>query len=420
MPTLLHFKAHLEKYGQSHAFLYSFLPIIFFWAVFDTFVSFIVPNALVSAGFSLLAVGLIIGSSSVWGAGFDVLFSKILKNAGYKLLFGYLLGLSFAVLGLLWLGGSSLLTFLAIMLLWGVYYDFFGFGTFDLVGKHIEKAASVSSFGMIGSTKALATLIAPLIIGLVMVDALNTQTLVLMLVFLVLASSAYLFHLGYYRGSPHTHPTTALTPTTASRRHSLSLLGELKLWLKIERKIYPVLILVLFLNIIDAFFWTLGPIIAEHIMGASRLGGLFISAYVLPPLLAGMHSGYFTKKFGKKRTAFTATLISCLGLTSLFYFQQPAILIGSIFVSSLFNAIAWPAIRGAIADYIFESPKLDTELEGIQDFSANSGYVIGPILAGGLAMATSHLTAFAVLGVLGVVLCAVLLVITPKHITVRV
>jgi len=52
----------------------------------------------------------------------------------------------------------------------------------------------------------------------------------------------------------------------------------------------------------------------------------------------------------------------------------------------------------------------------LEDFSANLGYIFGPILAGVLADLFGIQSAFGVLGLVGAALAVTLLIFGPKHI----
>jgi len=89
-----------------------------------------------------------------------------------------------------------------------------------------------------------------------------------------------------------------------------------------------------------------------------------------------------------------------------------------VFLSSLINSFTWPAIRGAYVDYISESRKYENEIVGLNDFSTNIGYVIGPIMAGILSDRIGIGGSFAAVGIFNIGLVIFLLAITPRHIRV--
>ena len=106
-------------------------------------------------------------------------------------------------------------------------------------------------------------------------------------------------------------------------------------------------------------------------------------------------------------------------MSSFFFVTNSLFSIAVIFVASFFISMSLPAINAAYADYISEAPYVEGEIEGLEDFAFNIGYVAGPILAGVLADLVSIKGAFSTLGLFGTGLAAVLLIVTPKSITIR-
>src|SRR3989344_5862170 len=241
MASLTHIVTHVARYGKSHSNLYYFLPVIFFWGMFDTIVSYISPIVLNSKGYSIFAIGCFFGTSSIWGA--------------------------------------------------GLYYDLYSFGIFEFVGHTIEKGANVSSFGLISIIRSLSMTITPIILGFILIDKFNFQTMWLMYICIIIAGLVLVAHSMHYR------PKVAGESELRTPKRRISLLEELNLWFKVEKSIYPVLILITFLNIIDAFFWTLGPLISANLKPIHPLGGLFLTAYIIPSLFIGPLAATISKRF---------------------------------------------------------------------------------------------------------------------------
>ncbi len=182
---------------------------------------------------------------------------------------------------------------------------------------------------------------------------------------------------------------------------------------------------------IDAFFvdihtqknvkisGTIGPLFTESYKNYSNFGGLFLSAYLLPSILTGWFVGRITKKFGQKRTAYIAFIMSAVLMGLIGFMKSPIVLLATVFLSSMINSIAWPAIKGAYADYICEAQAVETEIEGLGDFALNIGYVLGPILAGLLAGLFGNSYSFSILGGFSVLVTVILLIATPKKISVK-
>lgn len=90
-----------------------------------------------------------------------------------------------------------------------------------------------------------------------------------------------------------------------------------------------------------------------------------------------------------------------------------------VFGASFFISMAWPAIQGAYADYISETPSHEKEIAGLQDFFTNIGYVLGPMSAGFIADNLGGQGAFSFLGVIGMGVAAILFLVTPRKINVN-
>jgi len=187
---------------------------------------------------------------------------------------------------------------------------------------------------------------------------------------------------------------------------------------KVGHLFFPILVLTVFLNLFDSFFWTVGPLLAESFSSSRQFAGFFMTAYSLPTLLIGWFVGSVTLRFGKKRTAFFSFLLGSLALSTLVLANNFWLLLVIVFVASSLSAMAWPAINGVYTDYISEAHKLEKEIEGLSDMAANLGYIIGPVLAGFLADRVGNAGTFSVLGLVGVIIALVLIKFTPKQITI--
>ena len=196
----------------------------------------------------------------------------------------------------------------------------------------------------------------------------------------------------------------------------MTFIQELGVWKRLGNLLVPVLTTLLFLNIAESFFWTIGPLLSEQLRAIHPFGGLFLSLYYLPPLVVGWVVGQVAQKSGKKHTAVVSILFASIALSLFFFISDAFILLFLVLVVAFCLSFAFPAIRATVADYISETPRLEPELEGISDFSANAGYIIGPIMAGILADATNNMQAFGILGFIGIVVTLILLPYSEKHI----
>lgn len=379
---------------------------ILFWSLFDSIVSYITPILIKEQGYSATVLGLIIGSSSLFGGIFDFVLSKVMKRVDFRRLFLFMLAFSFLhPLVLLQAHGIGL-WFLA-MAIWGIYYDFYGFGIFDYVGRHSSASLHVANFSIIQMFRSVAGILGPLIVGLLIVDNIGLNVFAYQWLFLLIGAVFLLILIILYNRKP--------LELKIKEPKTKPFWLEVKLWRRLSKTLLPVLVLTLFIFILEAFFWTLAPIFGESHHG----GGLFIAAFILPSLFVGWYVGPVTKLFGKKRTAFISLLLGSIGLSFFALLQNHWWVMILIFVSACFFRFALPAIDGAYADYISETPRAETEIIGLGDLAFNIGYVIGPILAGVLADFFDIAKAFSIIGLVGILVAIILLKTTPKNIDIN-
>lgn len=410
MPSLNDFYARVKTYQTDHRILYFGSLMIFFWAMFDGIVSYVTPLVITERGLSKTAMGLIYASSSVAGALFDFLLSKFLKSTHYRRLFFIMFVICFGYPLLLW-KAQTVFMFVLAMAIWGLYYDFKNFGSFDFISRHSKKEEHSSNFGVLGIFQSLGYLIAPILAGILIGGLVGTRPFIAAFLFLVIS---FLFYLILFKSAK----TQGVKIPEEKIFKPINAMVELHLWKKIGKILLPVLFFILILYVYDAVFWTIGPLYSENFASFSGFGGLFMAMYTLPMLLTGWFVGSLTKRFGKKKTAFFSFLISSFFLLSLPFLKNPYLVLVTVFVSSMIGSFAWPAIKGAFVDYITESSKYEKEIEGLVDFFTNIGYVIGPMFAGFLSDKVGNGGAFSALGVLGITTTLILIFTTPRKIKV--
>jgi MFS family permease len=414
MPVDTHFSLKLDKFRVSHKSLYAACLMLLFWTLFDGVVSYASPLAITQAGYSETLLGFIIGMSSAAGAIFDFVLSKFLNNTHFRRVFLLMFAICFTF-PLILLQAKTFWMFLLAMVVWGLYYDLMNFASYDFVGRKFPENEHSTAFGLLNVFKELGYVLAPLIAGLVIGTAshMNQQPFLLMLTFLAISIIFYLV-LTYITS----RETKEYIENKTIKPHNIA--RELFLWKTIGRQLIPVLILSMFFNIFDSFFWTLGPIISENYAALHPFNGLFLTAYTLPSLIVGWMVGSVTKKFGKKKTAFVSFMIGSVILSVFFLIHNPIAIIADIFLASFFVGFTIPAINGAYADYISETSKVEREIEALGDFFTNIGYIVGPIVAGILADRIGTAQTFSFLGAICAVVGLFLLLTTPKNIHITV
>ncbi|HLD31753.1 MAG TPA: MFS transporter [Patescibacteria group bacterium] len=406
------FKTFASKYlsGQK-SFIYVFSFMVFFWTIFDSIMQYVTPLIIEERGFSNSMIGLILGSSSIAGAIFDFLICKIFKNTNFKKTFLVMFVICAIYPLLLW-QAKTIWFFIFVMAVWGLYFDLYGFGTFNFIGRYTKKTEHAPSFGLVQTFRALGGILAPFIVGLLIVDQVNQRSVSSGWIFLAMGFIFFTLLIYLIRKNHSTETELIQTP----RRKNLFI--EFHLWRKLGKLMMPVLCLTFYLFFIEAFFWTLAPLYAET-TNLGQFGGMFLAAFSLPALIVGWFVGTLTKRFGKKKTALAGLLVGSLILSFFVYSPNSVVSIFVVFLSSLFISMALPAINAAYADYISEATQVEGEIESLEDFAFNIGYVLGPITAGILADLCGMKGAFSILGIFGAILAIVLLVVTPKSIIIK-
>ena len=405
---------HDKKFDTRHA-LYLFCLVILFWALFDATVAYLVPITITERGISNTLMGVIVGTSSIAGAFFDFLLCRFLGNTYYKRLFIWMFAVCLFVPFVLF-QAHTFWMFILAMVLWGIYYDFKGIGIFNFVGRNTSFEKHAESFGLIQIFLSLGYLIAPLFVGFLVAERFDWRPFALAWVFI---SISIFFFIALVLLSRQLEDTSQAMKEHGERKQE-KFSTEIRLWRGIGKVLFPVLFFTFLVTVADAYFWTIGPLIAEELVDSLGVfSGAFMVAYVLPPLLVAFFVGRYTKKFGKKYGAIISFFLgSCLLLLFPCFGTTPWLVVG-VFFASMGISLSLPAVNGAYADYISETEEYEKEIEGLQDFYTNLGFVFGPMSAGYLSDVVGNLEAFVYLGLFCGIAVVILTLFMPKSINVR-
>ncbi len=404
--TVHRLQKHIPRYDLSQK-LIAAGSMVFFFVIFDGILMYLAPIVITNAGISESVMGLILGSSSIAGMIFDFILCRVLKVTHYRRMFFFMfvLAMSFP---LFLFGGKTITIYLMAMAVWGFYYDFFNIGTIDFVERTSEKEEQVSNFGILSSFQGFGYLIAPFA-GSLLLLYIQPGPHMLMALTVPLAV-AFLFYIFIVLRRAHEREEY----TGVVRKNVFTFFTEIELWKKIWLVIFPVLLLTLALNMIDAAVWTFGPLFSEHIGIVSGIsGGIFMTAYALPPILVGWIVGMIARKFGNRRTAEWAILVGSIILAFVGFVNSISLLVILIFAASFFWAIGWPAIGAIYTEHIEKASSRRKEIETLQDLFTNMGDTAGPIVGGYMAQYLGFAHSFVALGMLGVVIVIFLFFVTP-------
>lgn len=387
----------------------AFSGMIFFWAIFDGILIYISPLVFKSAGLSNSELGLVLGSSSLFGAAFDLLLSRIIRTPNYRRLYLAFFASCALVPLILW-QAKTVPFFVFVMLLWGIYFDLLNFGNLDFVSRLEQEEKRTFYFGIITMFKAIGYIIAPILAGIAIAETINSNIFILMWVMLGIA---FLFFIVMLFVSPR------LAVEEDSIAEPKTLRGELSTWLKLGKIIWAPLIFTTLFCTYDAFFYTIGPLLAESYTNIQPYNGLIVTAYWIPAFLVSMYASRVANRFGKKRTAFLGLLFAAIPLCLFPLVNSPFVIMGLIFISGCASAFCIPAINSVYSDYISEAREYEEDIEGIGDFMTNMGFVLGPITAGLISDRLGYLGTFGFLGFFLIVAVLTLIKFTPRNIDIR-
>jgi MFS family permease len=376
---------------------------LFLLRIADAAISFWAPNQIQSALNSSVWMGIIIGFQSVVGFLADLVFPYLLKTTKVKRLLFWA-----AVASLLtsfFLTGAALKPFIAIFLitmtLWGIYYEFLAFASYQFIGSVVPSHMRSGAWAVVDVFINMAYFLGPLAAA-----ALLLKGFVYMEGFILIFLVGAFFLLSFFKGA---HDAPAQIDI-----REINPWVELKHWTVLLKHIWPAAILSLLLGFIDSTFWTTGAVWTEKLVKVNYLGGLFLPFYQLPAIFLGVVVAgwgiYKGKKIlTEKFLAVAGIFLIGLAVSDGVYWQ-----LTMVFLSSVALAICYPLLEGVYTDIVARMGKERNDMIGLTSSVANVSYVIWPPIAGVVSSIVGERLTFSVVGVLTVVVSLVLLFITPK------
>ncbi|HRI05906.1 MAG TPA: MFS transporter [Candidatus Dojkabacteria bacterium] len=384
--------------------LFLFGLTTFFFAISNGIYSYFAPIVITDAGFTNTEMGLLMASSSIFGIAFDLLLVKYLKRVDYFRL--YLYSLSLVLLFPLFLLSHNIyILFLLAMALWSLYSNLSAFGYYDFIAREVPKKDHSSSSATLYIYNDLGYVIAPLIAGTIAITSVWWKDALIPLVTTLLALFSLITLMRYRKTSnPRERPIY---------EHGG---GSILSFLKVCKRLWPILVLTMSLNIMESVFWIVSPILDKVSPLLNGIGGIILAVSMVPSLFVSWSVGPITKYFGKKKSAYASFFLSSFFLLLIPLTTSPIIIIILVFISNALQAITFPAMGGAIADYLKESKSNDIYILSAKDVFENIGYIVGPLLTGVMLDHTTGLEAFKYLALFGITISILLLIFSPKSI----
>jgi MFS family permease len=381
--------------------------ILFFIFLGDAILSYWVPNFLQdSLNGSAFIMGLVFSFSSIVGLVADLAFPSLLKNFTVKrlILCAGFFGIGF--LGILLLGTKlpTIWVFLLAMAVWGIYYEFLGFGSQQFVADTVPLKLRSSGWAILGTFKNLAYFFGPIIAGWLLLEgdyALAIATGVFIITGITILTLI---------GKKHERPINIDVS-------EVNLWRELSYWKVLFSRVWPIVLISIFLGIIDATFWTTGATWMKTLSKESFWGNFLLPAYQMPALFMGFVVTRWGIYKGKKKMALKFLILASFFLILLAFNLPIPLYILCVFMSSLMLGVTYPLIDATYSDIVARMGRERKHLVGLGNSATSIAYIIGPIIAGAITGFIGNKMTFVVMGVITLIIGMVLIFTIPKKIT---
>lgn len=381
----------------------AFGVVLFFVLLSDAVLADWVPGYMQGILGSPMKMGLMMAFSSVIGFVMDLIFPQLLRTSGvHKLAGGAIVGSLIFLASMLsstWFSYGLIL--LVGMAAWGVYYELDSFMTKQFVAGVAPKELRSAVWGVVGIVRNLAYFLGPLMGGMML--AWGDRAVVLgaggVLAF------AYILFL--FIKLPHSREVD-------SEIHGVHVVEEVKHWMSLGRRVWPILILSVLAGIVDAMFWTTGTVLNDRLAEQSSIGGWFLSAYMLPSLFIGVIVAKWGIAEGKKKWAEVLMLLGGVILGLLAWVKSVEAIILVVIISSILMSLSWPLMDAIYTDLVVRSRRGRKHMIGLSSSTLSLAYVIGPILSGWLSGKFGEVETFAIIGWGVAAVSLILFWVTPR------
>jgi MFS family permease len=385
--------------------LLGFCAIMLVVYLADAIMSYTAPAFIEENVANPFLMGIIIASSSTVGIVADFLIGAKLRGRRSRFFVATALVFSISFPATFLLLPSSIPTFILAMAIWGIYYELMHFSNYHFIGEHSHASQHAMMWGVLSVARAAAYTFGPLVASTAVVYSVQLPFQIALL----LASVSFVAVLGYMFVM-RKHRVGQATEIDNGR----NLFAELKIWSLLGSKVWHLFAFLFALSLTDATFWTVGVLLSEELQNGTQ--GLLFVLYGIPALLFGGFIGYLARPFGKKRAAFISALLGGIFLIVMGVVQNEIAILTAVFVASSFLAISWPEVNATFEDYVSRLGKTGNEFIGLQSSIISLSYIVGPIIAGGIASLVGNQLAFAVVGGFLVLTSIFSLIIVPRKI----
>lgn len=382
--------------------------VLFFVFLGDAILSDWVPSFLQTTLGGSLFMGLVFSFSSVVGLVTDLVFPQLFRKFNARKLVLMAIGANLIFSGiLLWTTTWSwLILFLLAMSVWGAYYELLRFGSAQFVSDYVPKESRSGVWAVLTIFKSLAYFIGPIVGSWLAISRGNGA---------VILTAAGVVCMGYV--------VWILSNSKERQREQMNeplerfdMKEELFYWKELLVYVWPVLLISLMLGLIDATYWTTGAVLSENLAVDGFWGGMFLPAFMLPPVFMGLVLARWEIYKRKKKIAEIFLLLAGLFLICLGFGNSIWLLLIFSFLAGAALAVAWPMVDAVSSDILARMGKERKHMVGLSSSTTSMAYIIGPITAGIIASRLGERMTFSAIGLLVVLVATVLLFVTPRKI----
>lgn len=381
--------------------------VLFFIFLADALMSYWVPVFIHDVYESTTMVGIIVSVSSVIGLFADLILPQVVAGFTLRRLIYIAIVLCYVFAGLLYVSVLMpvLFVFFLSMAVWGVYFELIAFVQKGYVGQLIPRHMHASVWGFLWAVKSSAYFLGPIIASSTMKNSYEQGLFVAM--FFVFVAVLLLF--SYHDSHGPSHGRLGADP--------LHITTELRKWKTLLIYAWPVVAMSILVGLIDALFWTIGPIFTEYISSQEVVGNLFLPLFVLPSIFMGfVIAGLGITKHKKKLSLLMLFASGCV--LGLFVIVDHIIgMLSVVFVVSMCVFGAYPLIDGVYSDLVGRMKDKGIHMIGLSSSTLSIAYIIGPPLVGAISHVIGMKNTFSAMGVSIAFISAILYMMMPVKIT---
>jgi len=286
------------------------------------------------------------------------------------------------------------------MTAWGVYFEFFGFAQQQYIAEIATPIQRPPVWAVLEMMRSIAYAIGPLL-GAFLFQFGEKFVLWGAMGTLIIAYICFSFIRIKSR------------PIELTAEH-IDLKAEVRHWLALGTRVWPILIMSFVLILVDATFWSIGTMINDELANLNQWGGFLMTTYMISSLIMGPLILRLKISQHKKKWAQIFMLMGGVTLALFGIFHSVLWYLFITFVSSAMLALTWPLVDAVYTDLVVRLGRERQHLIGLCSSMNSLGYIVGPILAGGIAEVVGLYDTFVYLGI-GIAVVSVLLIITTPR-----